>query len=163
MNPLGTAHLTAACIALLLGFLVLLAPKGDQLHRLFGAGYVTAMILVNLTALGLYGLTGNVGPFHALAITSLAVTVWGVLPAVRRPAGWLARHFYAMAYSYIGLLAATCAEAMVRIKPLRPLFDSPGRTIAAGVAIAFAFTAAGTLLLPRLEHKAMAALPERNS
>src|SRR6185295_9823599 len=50
---------------------VLVERKGTMTHRLIGCGYVAAMILLNVTALGLYRLTGHFGPFHALALVGL--------------------------------------------------------------------------------------------
>ena len=67
-SSLGAAHVAAASLALALGLVVLLAQKGTPFHILFGAGYVAAMAVVNVSALGLYRLTGWFGPFHALAI-----------------------------------------------------------------------------------------------
>ena len=86
LGPLGAAHVTAAIVALALGLVVLLATKGSPLHRLFGLGYVAAMVVVNATALGLYRLNGQFGPFHALALLSLAVVTMGVLAVLRRRA-----------------------------------------------------------------------------
>jgi len=47
-SSLGAAHFAAALAALALGLVVLLARKGTDLHRLFGLGYVVAIITVNV-------------------------------------------------------------------------------------------------------------------
>src|SRR5947209_15200181 len=108
-STLGAAHVTAAVAALALGLSVLSAAKGDASHRLFGAGYVTSMFLVNATALGIYRLNGQFGPFHALALLSLGGVALGTFAVLRRRGSWLMRHYQAMAYSYLGLWAAAAA------------------------------------------------------
>jgi hypothetical protein len=46
---------------------------------MIGVGYVSAMLIVNVTALCLYRLTGRFGPFHALALVSLANVIGGIV------------------------------------------------------------------------------------
>jgi uncharacterized membrane protein len=161
LGPLGAAHVTAAIVALALGLVVLLATKGSPLHRLFGLGYVAAMVVVNATALGLYRLNGQFGPFHALALLSLAVVTMGVLAVLRRRANWLARHYQSMAYSYLGLCAAALAEAAVRLKLFGPLVNGAGGIIILGVAIAVLFAALGYLIIPRLQRAALGTIADR--
>jgi uncharacterized membrane protein len=150
MSPLGVAHVTASVIALGLGLVVLAARKGTNVHRLIGTGYVAAMILVNVSALGTYRLTGQFGPFHALALVSLAVTASGLLPVLRRRKNWMAWHFHAMAYSYLGLLAAASAETFLRLRLFGALGATPSNAIGIGVAIAILFAVIGALVIPRL-------------
>src|ERR1043166_546846 len=119
LSTLGAAHYAAALAALALGLVVLVERKGTASHRVIGCGYVAAMILLNVTALGVYRLTGRFGPFHALALVSLATVIAGVAIVWRRRANWLRRHYYFMAWSYVGLLAAACAEAVTRAPLLR--------------------------------------------
>lgn len=45
-----------------------------------GYGYVVAMVLVCGSALGIYGLTGRFGIFHAMALVSSATLLLGMLP-----------------------------------------------------------------------------------
>jgi len=71
LSTLGAAHGAAAVAALVFGFVVLADRKGTSTHRALGAAYVAAMIATNLTALGVYRLTGQCGPFHVLALISL--------------------------------------------------------------------------------------------
>lgn len=160
-NTLGAAHVTSAVVALALGLIVLVSVKGDALHRLFGAAYVGAMLVVNVTALGLYGLTGHFGPFHVLALLSLATVAAGTLAVLRRRGAWLARHYQAMAYSYLGLWAAAAAEAVVRLKLLGPSMGGARGAIAIGVAIALVFAAIGYLIVPRLQRAALGVLADR--
>ena len=154
-NSVGFAHFAAALAALLLGAIVVAAPKGTPDHRTIGAGYVAAMLVVNLTAFGVYRLTGNFGAFHALALVSLAGVAAGLLAALRRRPGWLIFHYRAMAWSYLGLLAAATTEALIRLSPLRRAIAAPEQIIAAGLAVAVVFTALGFMLFPRFERAAL--------
>jgi hypothetical protein len=78
-SSLGAVHFTAAIVALTFGAIVLAAPKGTPLHRTIGHGYVTAMVILNASALAIYRLTGQFEPFHALALFSLATVVHGMM------------------------------------------------------------------------------------
>jgi uncharacterized membrane protein len=155
-SSLGAAHFTAAVAALALGFVVLIARKGTDIHRLFGLGFVVAMIVLNATALGVYRLTGQFNAFHGLVLMSLATTVWGLLLVLRRRKNWMAAHLRVMSYSYLGLLAAAFAEGVLRIAPVRSMINSPSGIIATGVLIAILFAVAGTLVIPRMQKMAMA-------
>lgn len=115
MNPLGLAHTALAILALVVGAAVLVLPKGGRRHRVLGITYAVAMLLMNATALMIYRLFGGFGPFHWAALISLATLAAGWLPARRRDAGWLVRHAYFMAWSYVGLLAALAAEITSRV------------------------------------------------
>jgi uncharacterized membrane protein len=155
-SSLGAAHVTAAVAALALGFVVLVARKGTDFHRLFGAGFVVAMIVLNATALGVYQLTGQFNAFHGLVLVSLATTLWGWLLVLRRRGNWMEAHLRVMSGSYLGLLAAATAEGVVRIGPLRSVVNGPTSIIAVGVLIAVLFSVVGTLVIPRMRRSAMA-------
>ena len=117
MSTLGWVHTAAAIAALVLGAAILLRTKGSRSHRRLGWTYVVSMVLLNVTALAIYRLTGSFGPFHAAAILSLASIAGGIVPAVRRlPATtWVERHYWWMTYSYLGLVAAAVAEVATRV------------------------------------------------
>jgi len=155
-SSLGAVHFTAAIVALTFGAIVLGAPKGTPLHRTIGAGYVAAMVILNASALAIYRLTGQFEPFHALALFSLATVVHGMMPALRRRPGWLMAHYWSMAWSYLGLLAAACSEIVVRLFLRAGILTGPWQLIGAGVAIAILFVVVGTVVLPRLQRTAMA-------
>jgi uncharacterized membrane protein len=93
------------------------------MHRLVGFLYATTMLGVNGSALLIYNLTGEFGPFHVLALFSLGTVLVGVVYAlVRTPKGaWLIFHAYWMSWSYVGLLAAAASEALTRI-PATPFW-----------------------------------------
>ena len=118
MTSLGLIHTIFSGAALVAGAVVLLLRKGTTRHRRLGWSYVISMAGLNVTALLIYRLTGHFGPFHVAAIVSLVTVGAGAWAAVRRrPAKqWLARHYYWMTYSYVGLVAAAVAEVVTRLQ-----------------------------------------------
>jgi uncharacterized membrane protein len=119
---LGLLHAAFSVLALALGGAVLLAPKGTHAHVRVGAAYVAAMVALNLSALGIYHLTGRFNFFHALAILSLAMVLGGYYQAAtRRSPKWLWRHYQYMCWSYVGIIAAANNEAFVRVPALTRL------------------------------------------
>jgi uncharacterized membrane protein len=109
-----------------MGGWIFLAPKGTRAHVRAGWGYVVSMACLNGTALALYNLTGRFNIFHALALFSLATVAAGVVQVRgrRRWRKWLWRHYQYMAWSYVGLLAATVNEGFVRVPALQQLAAS---------------------------------------
>jgi uncharacterized membrane protein len=148
MSILGVTHMTAASLALISGAVALGLPgKGNARHRLLGWIYVSMMLLLNGTALLIYHLFGQFGPFHVAAVVSLFGVVGGTLMAItarrrreRRDrqgrARAVERHFYWMSYSYVGLLAAAVAEAVTRF---------PGTRRGGAFALAVAVASAGVI------------------
>ncbi len=126
-HPLGFAHVAVAVLAILFGTLVIAARKGTAYHRRMGRAYFASMLAVNITALAIYELFGRFGPFHWMALASLATLIVGYLPTKTRSPGWLPRHAYFMAGSYVGLLAALASEIFTRV---------PGVAMFEGVAVA---------------------------
>jgi uncharacterized membrane protein len=116
-------HTGCGVLALMLGAWIFLATKGTRAHVRAGWAYVGSMACLNGSALALYNLTGGFNTFHALAIFSLATVAAGVVQVLgrRRWRKWMWRHYQYMAWSYVGLLAATCNEAFVRVPPLQHL------------------------------------------
>ncbi len=133
MDYLGFSHLIFAFLALTFGFSTLRKPKGTRLHRKIGWIYTFSMIGLNITALFIYRLFGGFGPFHWMALISLATVVAAIIPAIRKkPANnWIEMHAQFMCWSYIGLLAATVAEILTRV----PGLDFWGAVIFASVGI----------------------------
>jgi uncharacterized membrane protein len=155
-NWIGAAHLTAAVAALALGTMVICATKATLFHRIIGTGYVCAMIIVNLTALAIYRLTGDFEPFHALALASLAALGRGVAAVVRRRPGWLLTHYQSMAWSYLSITAAACSEIVVRLFARSGFIGGGWQIIASGIAITVVVTILGSVLLRRLQRTVMA-------
>ena len=117
MDVLGLIHTGFGFLAILLGALVVARRKGSRMHRITGRLYFLAMLGLNGTALLIYDLFGGFGPFHWLALASLATVVAGLVVAMRkRPAGaWLRIHAEVMSWSYVGLLAAAVSEVTTRV------------------------------------------------
>ena len=79
MSPqlFATVHVGACAAALMLGAAVAAAPKGTAWHRRAGRAFMASMLVLNLSALGLYRLNGTFNGFHVLALISLAGLVAG--------------------------------------------------------------------------------------
>jgi len=116
MSAVGLVHGFGAFAAVLLGSAMMLSAKGTPRHRLIGMVYIPLLIAVNVTALGLYGLTGRVNVFHVLAVVNLVTTLLGVRALVMwrrtRAESWLKGHQIHMAYSYLGLMMAFVSELL---------------------------------------------------
>ena len=155
VSSLGMVHVVFASTALLMGALVLLLKKGTRLHRTTGHLYFTSMLGLNLSGLFIFNLYGRFGPFHIMAIFSLATLLSGMVPViVRRPrGGWLELHARFMSWSYVGLLAAAVSEGTTRI---------PDWPFAAAVIIPSAFVVAvGGVLIQKRMRTAFGQLPAR--
>lgn len=144
----GWVHIISASVALALGGFVVASRKGTPIHRLVGLTYVFAMLLLNLSALSIYDMTGHFGPFHAGAIFSLVCVLIGVSAPILRNGNWLNRHYRWMGWSYFGLLAAAFAEAVVRVPALRVHTASRGFVVAIGATIVFSML--GSFFMRRL-------------
>jgi uncharacterized membrane protein len=114
MELAAAVHIAASLLALVSGTAVFLLRKGTPVHRFIGRSYVVAMLATNVTALLVYRLTGAFGPFHAAALVSLATVIPAFAAAYRRRPGWLQRHYFLMAFSYVGLVAAAVSEVATR-------------------------------------------------
>lgn len=145
-------HTISAVVALLLGGFIFLSSKGTTAHKTFGYSYALAMLIATASAFGIYHLTGRLGPFHIAALVSFVTLMVALIPAMtRRPPGtWLQWHYKYMGWSYVGLLAATIAEAAVRI-PRTPFWG----TVAFGSAMVFA---CGGYAINRLRERTLAKL-----
>ena len=111
---ISTLHLSAGVIALALGLLVVLSTKGTKRHKTLGYAYTLAMVILNLTSFGIYGLFDGWGAFHYMALFSLATLLAGLIPAwgPRQEKSWIVWHNKMMSYSYVGLVMATGSHIM---------------------------------------------------
>jgi uncharacterized membrane protein len=151
---LGYTHTSAAMAALLFGVFVFPMLKGTRLHKVLGYLYAAALCATNVTAFGLYHLTGHFGMFHLAAIVSFLTLLAGLIPVItRRPKkSWLNLHYKYTSWSYVGLLAAAVSEAAVRL-PHAPFWPA----VAFGSAIFFGM---GGWLITRMKDRTVArALP----
>lgn len=114
----GQLHLAFAMIALLAGLLVIVLRKGTRRHMVLGYVYLSAMLILNTTALMKYDLTGASNMFHYFAIGSLLTIIVGytaILIYKRRRRVVAARtHGEVMIWSYFGLVMALIAEVVTR-------------------------------------------------
>ena len=156
MSILGQLHFASALIALASGAWVLFRRKGTRIHRRVGWLYAASMLVLNASALSLYRLTGTFGPFHVAALISLAGLAAGIISARRRRHGdrdWLMRHYFFMAYSYLGLVAAAVAETATRWPAIQAVAGGPTAAFwaAAAVASIVVFVVGAVLIRRRAE------------
>ena len=154
MLTLGQLHFVSALLALGAGALVLLDRKGTTRHRRLGWTYAIAMLVLNVTALLIYRLTASFGPFHVAALASLATLIAGIVPMRRRNStNRLERHYFFMAYSYLGLVAAAVAETATRVPAIASFAGGPTPAfwIAVGVASVAVFVVGGRIVRGRVE------------
>ncbi|MEY2507502.1 MAG: hypothetical protein QOH01_1831 [Verrucomicrobiota bacterium] len=144
---LGYFHTSAAMAALLFGAFVFPMIKGTRLHKVLGYFYAAALLTTNVTAFGLYRLTGHFGMFHIAAIVSFLTLLAALIPVItRRPRkAWLTLHYKYTSWSYVGLLAAAVSEAAVRL-PHAPFWPA----VAFGSAIFFGI---GGWLIARMKDR----------
>ena len=127
-------HIATAISALVFGLCVFFTRKGTRLHKQLGYAYFFNMLGLNISALFIYRLTGDFGPFHASALASLLTLIAGFIPAfLRLPHGrWLELHYELMNWSYVGLVAAGVSEAATRL-PSAPFWPA----VVGGSAVVF--------------------------
>ncbi|WP_237059084.1 DUF2306 domain-containing protein [Microbulbifer sediminum] len=132
----GTAHIIFAVAALAIGALVFLQKKGGENHRILGYLYSAALLLANLSALLVYEDSKGPGPFHVLALVSLATLSAGFVPALlRSPRNtWMLYHAYFMSWSYVGLVAVGVGQfaTMLALFPGFVAVGLPALVIAVG-------------------------------
>lgn len=129
-SPTGWVHFISASIAVITGTIVILNTKGTTFHKRVGYVYGISMLILNITAFGIYRLFGGFGIFHVLALVSLFALFGGMYPVFFRSKvkDWYMQHLETMSWSVVGLYAAFVAEMGVRF------FDSKVFFIVVGVA-----------------------------
>ena len=137
MADVGRAHVVAACIAMAVGMAVLVRRKGDPRHARLGRLYVAAMLVVNLSVLGVYEATGQPGAFHVLAVVSIVTTGlgWLSLQGRGRANRAVEAHASFMTWSWIGVVTAGLAQAATHQWPEQspwPVVFVVGLAIATG-------------------------------
>jgi uncharacterized membrane protein len=120
VTPEGGIHMALALLCIGIGAIQFMRPKRGASHRARGYAFVYAMLVVDGTALLLYRFTGAFNMFHVGALVNLVCIVAAIAPMLRtqRPPGWKYRHYYFIAWSYVGLLSAAINEPIVRLLPL---------------------------------------------
>lgn len=125
--PLGWIHSLACLVALAAGPVGLMTRKGSPRHVLIGRAYMIAMIVLNLTALGIYRLGVFFFP-HVLAIVTLVLIAagWGSARLIRRHVAWRYVHLSSMILSYYLLIGGGVNEVYLRVDAARDLLNSQG-------------------------------------
>jgi predicted membrane channel-forming protein YqfA (hemolysin III family) len=116
----GLIHFIASMLALFLGTLVLILPKGTLKHKNIGRLYSLAMIVVLITAFMTYRLFGTWGIFHWTAVISSLTLACGLIPILtRRPTNnYRSLHYSFMYWSVMGVYGAFVSETFVRMPKL---------------------------------------------
>ena len=140
MSVLGSLHVAAAVLALAVAAIVLVRTKGTTAHVRLGRIYVVLLVLVDGFALLTY--QNGIGPFHLLAVISLATLTAGLIWSPRRR-GSRQIHGILMIWSVAGLVGAGLAQGATAALPQA----SPWPTVA---------TTAGVCLLATLATRALA-------
>lgn len=117
MSPLIWVHFIAALIALPLGLVQLLAPRGTPVHRATGYFYIPVMLVTLVSALASYQPGTRFLFFYILAIIGLFSLTAGCLNLAlwlrhRNPAR-LRAHAIDMGYSWLGLFMAFVSQLLV--------------------------------------------------
>lgn len=125
--PLGWVHSLACLIALAAGAFIFVTPKGTRRHRQVGWWYLGSMLVLNLTALGVYRLGVFFFP-HVLAIVTLVLIAvgWGSARLIRRHGVWKHVHLSSMILSYYLLIGGGVNEVYLRIDALKAILNREG-------------------------------------
>ena len=117
----GQTHLAFALVALISGALAIVVTKGRGKHRAIGYAYVASMLILNVSALMKYDLTGSFNLFHVFAIVSIVTisVAYGAILTFKRFKNRIALrvHGEMMIWSYFGLVMALIAEVVTRSFP----------------------------------------------
>lgn len=165
--PLGWVHFAASTIALVIGPLIIVRPKGTRVHKLTGRIYVIAILVASITALSIYR-RGIFFFAHWFAIATLVTTAAGVSAAYfKRPqAGWRHLHLTCMLVSFYILASGAVNEAFLRVNFLRrlvpglnaPLVGMTHFTVMIFVAILIAYFNYITLIRLRVRRDGVSAV-----
>jgi uncharacterized membrane protein len=143
----GGVHTVLALLCIVIGAIQLLRPKRGAWHHARGYAFIYGMLIADGAAMLVYQFTGSFDMFHVGALANLACIAGGIAPMLRtpRPPNWKLRHYYFMAWSYVGLTAAAVTELIVRTVP--PSSHAPGWGVSAVVTVLV--TAIGYILIER--------------
>ncbi len=117
MPPLILSHFLATLVALPLGLVQLVAPKGTPVHRWLGRIYVPVMLVALLTALAAYRPGTSFLFFYGLALVGLVTLAGGMWHLFRwfkgRDPAELRAHKIDMGFSWLGLLMAGVSQILI--------------------------------------------------
>jgi uncharacterized membrane protein len=126
--PLGWVHFVASLVAVGVGALILVRPKGTPVHKLRGRVCAAAILVTSVTALGIYR-SGHFFFAHWLGVAALLSITAGVAAARFKipQTGWMHVHLTCMLASFYLLIGGGVNEVFLRVDALRrlaPTFDS---------------------------------------
>jgi uncharacterized membrane protein len=149
LTPTGAIHTVLALSGIVVGLIQLLRPKRGAGHRARGYAFVYAMLIADGAAMLIFQFTGKFNILHAGAMVNLVCVVLGVVPVLRspRPANWKTQHYYFIAWSYVGLLAAAATELVVRTVHL----GTRGQAWTVTAFVSIVVTAIGYVLIERYQ------------
>ncbi len=147
---LGTAHVVAASMALVLGLVLLARRKGEFWHVRLGQLYLAVMVVVVVPVLFVYEITGRPGPSTCLRFLASSRRRWGWLSVRRRAHSrpGVVAHATLLAWSWIGVLTAVLAQLANHDWPE----DSPWPVL----VVVWVATLAGAVAVPRFVSRALA-------
>ena len=125
LYPIGWLHTVASLVALAVGAVVLVRPKGTPVHKLRGRIYVLAMIATCLTSFAIY----RRGVFwfpHWSGVAALVLIAGGFAFAhCKAPRGWMHWHLSCTIASCYLLIGGGVNEVFVRVDALRRIVPDP--------------------------------------
>ena len=114
--PSVQLHVAAALLALVVGVIIFLLPKGTGFHRALGWTWVSSMIVVAATSVVMiFDLKTGINALHVFTAVTV-VSLWAGLTGIRR--GDVRQHAGSMIGLYVGGLIIAGAFAFI-----------PGRTM----------------------------------
>ncbi|APX33842.1 hypothetical protein BH708_15255 [Brachybacterium sp. P6-10-X1] len=119
VTPVVVVHAVAALYVLLLGPLQILRRRRDGAHRLLGASWAAAMLVVCSSSFGI--MPGGFSWLHGLSIWTLVCLVIAIV-SIRR--GNVPMHRGFMVGSYLGTLTAFAFAALVPTRLIPQLLRS---------------------------------------
>jgi len=109
--PSVQLHVAAALLALVVGVVIFLLPKGTGFHRALGWTWVSSMIVVAATSVAMiFDLKTGVNALHVFTAVTV-VSLWAGLTGIRR--GDVRQHAGSMIGLYVGGLIIAGAFAFI--------------------------------------------------
>lgn len=143
-------HAAAAALALVLGPVQLIRPKGDAVHRILGRVWAGLMLVVAASSFGFGGWNAPINIFLRVLATWTLVTVTVAVVLVKR--GHIGPHRRLMTGNYVGLVAAFVGVVVVPDRLVPSWFVAHPVTMSIIAVIIIAVVGAlvgGTLTLTR--------------
>ena len=136
LSALVLVHFVAASLAIVLGAMIFLMPKGTIKHRWTGMAYIAAMFVtvvsvvpVRATVMPFFGT--RFGFFHVFVVVGFVSLIFGISRLLKwrrtRDVEALRAHQVHLAYSYAGLLMAGFSQIASNPRWLLVEIDSAGQ------------------------------------